>query len=981
MNGKVIKTNTSRKFFAMFLVASLVISLFAVGFSASADTGAVSPSDAVASDTVTATDTVETDTVSAADTITASDTPVVYESEPIMMFAAAPAPDDIASGTSGTCSWIIDANGVLTIFPTDGVSGTLARTGTSNKNTDWGWKAYAAEVTAVKVESTVYTPETAMSLFYHLTNCKSMDLSGLNTSNTTDTSCMFAGCSSLTSLDVRGLDVSKVTTMNSMFYGCSGLTSLNLSGWNTSAVKNMSKMFSSCKSLPSLDVTGFDTSNVTDMSDMFFGCQSLSSLDLSNFNTSKVTNMYNMFYNCKNMTAVDVTSFNTSNVTNFCQMFSNCSNLTALDVSGFDTSSATTMNTMFGSCSKLKNIDVSNFDTSKVTDFSQMFTGCNSLEAVNVSGFNTQNATRMNNMFRECSSLKAVDVSKFDTSKVTNMSWMFDNCRSLTELNVSNFDTANVTSMWGMFSGCSGLSELDVRNFDTAKVTDMRSMFNNCSGLSELDVRNFDTAKVTDMRSMFNNCSGLSELDLSSFDTSKVTDMDNLFYNDTKLDTISVSADFTPASNYEAEDDVNFFNVVDGNLIVEPKEGYAIKSVTVDGQPVEFDVLGGEYDGFTGDSVAVITYSKAMTVAFMDGETEVDNQTVAQGNDANDPYADESKIIGVLGKHFTGWDKIFTNVQQDITVKALYEFNDYVLAFDANGGEGDMAPVAFKYDTAQEIPENTFTKEGYTFVGWNTAADLSGDSYDDKATVKNLTDEHDVTVTFYAQWLINTYSVSFMDSADDSLIEDVPVEYGDSVTAPTVSNVVGWSTAKNGTTEADLSKVTGNMTVWAIYRDEYTGAPSVVFDKESKTFDINEEIKFKAVGYWADSKTTEFLDGDERYVPTNWHHAEPSGDFGGKTAPTDTYSASFKQSAAGTYTLKVEFAKSVYADGAWVDDGTVTVETEYKVVAPSAGDAGTDSPKTGDTNEIVMIASNVMLICAVGMFLTWREIKRKKENA
>ena len=36
---------------------------------------------------------------------------------------------DIASGTCGTCSWVIDSEGVLTISPTDGVSGTLAEFG------------------------------------------------------------------------------------------------------------------------------------------------------------------------------------------------------------------------------------------------------------------------------------------------------------------------------------------------------------------------------------------------------------------------------------------------------------------------------------------------------------------------------------------------------------------------------------------------------------------------------------------------------------------------------------------------------------------------------------------------------------------------------------------------------------------------------------------------------------------------------------
>ena len=43
---------------------------------------------------------------------------------------------DIASGTFGTCTWVIDSEGVLTISPTDGVSGILY-TITTNGNAPW----------------------------------------------------------------------------------------------------------------------------------------------------------------------------------------------------------------------------------------------------------------------------------------------------------------------------------------------------------------------------------------------------------------------------------------------------------------------------------------------------------------------------------------------------------------------------------------------------------------------------------------------------------------------------------------------------------------------------------------------------------------------------------------------------------------------------------------------------------------------------
>ncbi|WP_205104711.1 BspA family leucine-rich repeat surface protein [Marseilla massiliensis] len=126
-------------------------------------------------------------------------------------------------------------------------------------------------------------------------------LDGFDTSNITDMSDMFAGCSSLKSLDLSGFDTSNVTDMSYMFKGCSSLVSLDLSGFDTSNVTDMSHMFDDCESLKSLDLSGFDTSNVTDMAFMFSRCESLKSLDLSGFDTSNVTDMSCMFSGCNSL--------------------------------------------------------------------------------------------------------------------------------------------------------------------------------------------------------------------------------------------------------------------------------------------------------------------------------------------------------------------------------------------------------------------------------------------------------------------------------------------------------------------------------------------------------------------------------------------------------------------------------------------------------------------------------------------------------
>jgi uncharacterized repeat protein (TIGR02543 family) len=49
-------------------------------------------------------------------------------------------------------------------------------------------------------------------------------------------------------------------------------------------------------------------------------------------------------------------------------------------------------------------------------------------------------------------------------------------------------------------------------------------------------------------------------------------------------------------------------------------------------------------------------------------------------------------------------------------------------------------------DTA--LNANTFTRENYKFIGWNTAADGSGATYADEGAILELTGD----MTLYAQW-------------------------------------------------------------------------------------------------------------------------------------------------------------------------------------------------------------------------------------
>ena len=162
---------------------------------------------------------------------------------------------------------------------------------------------------------------------------------------------------------------------------------------DTSQVTNMSNMFSGCTSL--VFVPLLNTSNVTIMYAIFSGCSSL--VTISQLNTSSVVTMQNMFYNCSSLTTVPL--LDTSNVINMSYMFSGCSSLTTVPL--LDTGEVTNMNAIFQGCSSLTSIPL--LDTSNVTNMGAMFSGCSSLTTIPL--LDTGKATSLIIMFNGCTSL------------------------------------------------------------------------------------------------------------------------------------------------------------------------------------------------------------------------------------------------------------------------------------------------------------------------------------------------------------------------------------------------------------------------------------------------------------------------------------------------------------------------------------------------------------------------------------------------
>ena len=80
-------------------------------------------------------------------------------------------------------------------------------------------------------------------------------------------------------------------------------------------------------------------------------------------------------------------------------------------------------------------------------------------------------------------------------------------------------------------------------------------------------------------------------------------------------------------------------------------------------------------------------------------------------------------------------------------------YNSHIVHFDANGGEGTMVSQSFSIDESKNLSPCTFTRDGYSFTGWNTKADGTGTSYSDQQNI-SLAEN----ITLYAQWkLVDLY--------------------------------------------------------------------------------------------------------------------------------------------------------------------------------------------------------------------------------
>lgn len=212
-------------------------------------------------------------------------------------------------------------------------------------------------------------------------------------------------------------------------------------------------------------------------------------------------------------------------------------------------------------------------------------------------------------------------------------------------------------------------------------------------------------------------------------------------------------------------------------------------------------------------------------------------------------FAAEAADVSALG----------VGVEQD----AIYSVT---VTFDANGGSGVMNSLTAASNVSTSLTSNVFTRSGFTFTGWNTAADGTGTAYADAADVTQLAaaEYNGQTITLYAQWKLNAPSIK---SVKSSTPASMKVTYkknsqaaGYEISYATKKSFKGAKkvTAKKGSSNTEITNVIPGKTYYVRMRSYYKAGGVKKYSDWSKS----KKIKMKKGATLANTKALTAIEAD-----------------------------------------------------------------------------------------------------------------------
>ena len=182
----------------------------------------------------------------------------------------------------------------------------------------------------------------------------------------------------------------------------------------------------------------------------------------------------------------------------------------------------------------------------------------------------------------------------------------------------------------------------------------------------------------------------------------------------------------------------------------------------------------------------------------------------------------------------------------EITVNVGDVSSLHTITYNSNDENGLTSTQEVEENVKTKLNKNTFTRDGYEFIGWNTKADGKGTAYTDEQEVSIKDD-----LVLYAQWeKVNTditfdanggtVSIDSMKIPDDGYYGELPIPYKEN------AGFVNWSCKSDGTRVTYNSKVSCTELVATWVDNAYTfildangGTLGAPFDENNSNLRIN----------------------------------------------------------------------------------------------------------------------------------------------
>ena len=254
------------------------------------------------------------------------------------------------------------------------------------------------------------------------------------------------------------------------------------------------------------------------------------------------------------------------------------------------------------------------------------------------------------------------------------------------------------------------------------------------------------------------------------------------------------------------------------------------------------------------------------------GEGEMPEQMIS--TDSSAPLTEN--VFTRAGYTFAGWatspegnvvyadcSDYLMGTESQYNLYAVWSPNLNNIIFDGNGADGgEMGDISAHTDEVIMLPENTYAKTGYTFIGW--ATEQNGEvAYEDGA---QCTVGTEVAYTLYAVWAANEYLVT-LDAVGGEVAEDtVAVQYDSAYQLPvpfrTGYAFIGWY---DGTGEGAVAYTDSQGNSLQNWTETYD---KILYAKYTPNLNV---IIFNANGGTGDmANATGYSDSDVRLPANNY---------------------------------------------------------------------------------------------------------------